>query len=407
MQYKFLEFFAGVGMVRLGLGKNWKCIWANDISSKKAEIYCANHGSEHFFLGDISKMKNIPSDADMAWASFPCQDLSLAGWRKGMTARRSGTYWSFWEHMSKMMFRGNRPPMIVLENVVGLIHNPDFISLCESLLALDMQFGALVIDAVHFIPQSRPRVFIVAIDRQVDVEDFVVTDPSKSIWFPEFLRAFKTSLPEHIQDAWRWWKLPVPSARVLPIEDIIEREPTGVSWNSDEETQRLLAMMTERNRAKINKALLEGGFRVGFLYKRVRKGIQRAEVRFDGVAGCLRTPRGGSSRQTVVIVENGRVRTRLLSPREAARLMGVPDDFWLPDSYNQAYEAMGDGVVVPVVAWLSEQLLLPLQRKISEYGDVVRGGQDTIHNNVIASSHRVAERIAEQWRMREYEEVRC
>jgi DNA (cytosine-5)-methyltransferase 1 len=92
----------------------------------------------------------------------------------------------------------------------------------------------------------------------------------------------------------------------------------------------------------------------------MRDGKQRAEVRFDGIAGCLRTPGGGSSRQTIIIVEGTKIRSRLLSPREAARFMGLTDAFKLPGTYNEAYKAMGDGVAATVVTALGEQLLLPL-----------------------------------------------
>src|SRR6185503_19158368 len=104
---------------------------------------------------------------------------------------------------------------------------------------------------------------------------------------------------------------------------------------------------------------------VGTVYRRSRpnengSNTQRAEIRFDQVSGCLRTPAGGSSRQTIVTVEGKRIRSRLLSPREAARLMGVPDDYPLPSNYNDAYHLFGDGVAVPVVRWLSRRLLLRL-----------------------------------------------
>src|SRR5262249_10297894 len=125
------------------------------------------------------------------------------------------------------------------------------------------------------------------------------------------------------------------------------------------ETNYLLSLMNGTNLEKVQAAKRGGGRHIGFLYKRIRDGVQRAEIRFDGIAGCLRTPKGGSSRQTVVIVEDGKVRSRLLSPREAARLMGVPDSFRLPKKYNDAYKAMGDGVAVPVVNWLSVHLLEP------------------------------------------------
>jgi DNA (cytosine-5)-methyltransferase 1 len=83
-------------------------------------------------------------------------------------------------------------------------------------------------------------------------------------------------------------------------------------------------------------------------------------VRLDGLAGCLRTPRGGSSRQVIVVVDGGEARTRLLTPREAARLMGLPDSYQLPKSATAALQVAGDGVAVPVVRWLAEQLLEPL-----------------------------------------------
>ena len=103
---------------------------------------------------------------------------------------------------------------------------------------------------------------------------------------------------------------------------------------------------------------------MGALFRRVRieAGVkrQRAEVRFDGVAGCLRTPRGGSSRQTVVIIESGVVRTRLISAREGARLMGLPDDFRLPKGATAGLKVVGDGVAAPVVRFLARHLLEPL-----------------------------------------------
>src|SRR4029077_8253325 len=135
-------------------------------------------------------------------------------------------------------------------------------------------------------------------------------------------------------------------------------------WHSESESQKLLRLMAPAHRKRVRDALRIGSRHVGTIYKRTRpneSGVmgQRAEVRFDGISGCLRTPVGGSSRQTVIIVENGRVKTRLLSPREAARLMGVPDNYPLPSGYNDAYHLFGDGLAVPVVSWLEDHLLWP------------------------------------------------
>ena len=92
--------------------------------------------------------------------------------------------------------------------------------------------------------------------------------------------------------------------------------------------------------------------------------MQRAEARFDGVSGCLRTPAGGSSRQFVIVVEKNRVRSRLISARETARLMGLPDEYVLPEKYNEAYHLTGDGVVVPAVRHIAAHVLEPLLRGI-------------------------------------------
>ena len=150
----FLDFFAGAGLVRLGLEPSWSCIWANDIDAKKKKVYEAHFGAQEFILGDVEGLvpKTLPVGADMAWASFPCQDLSLAGWRRGMKAERSGTYWAFWRLMRELFLQGKRPPIIAIENVTGILYGRDFLTLCQSLADLGMQFGPLVIDARRFPP---------------------------------------------------------------------------------------------------------------------------------------------------------------------------------------------------------------------------------------------------------------
>jgi DNA (cytosine-5)-methyltransferase 1 len=95
-------------------------------------------------------------------------------------------------------------------------------------------------------------------------------------------------------------------------------------------------------------------------YKRIRKDKQVLELRFDDIAGCLRTPAGGSSRQYLVIKQGQEWKTRILSPREAARLMGAPESFKLPGTCNDGYKALGDAVAAPVAAYLAKHLLAPL-----------------------------------------------
>jgi DNA (cytosine-5)-methyltransferase 1 len=297
-------------------------------------------------------------DADLAWASFPCQDLSVAGQRAGLSGERSSAYWGFWKAMSALRSAGRRPKVIVLENVPGLLRGPSFAAICDSLAALGMRFGALVMDASRFVPQSRSRVFIVAadVDRDLGPLAGVASDPSWSA--PALVRAASALSPKTAA-SWVWWRVPAPPGRSGGLDSALESHDEA-HWWPDGRTQSFLRLMSPRHRKKLEDFGSRHSPAVGLAYKRTRHGRQCAEVRVDGLAGCLRAPRGGSSRQIVALMEAGRLRARLLSPREAARLMGVPDTYSLPPRYNDAYHAMGDGVVVPVVRWLTAHLLEPL-----------------------------------------------
>jgi DNA (cytosine-5)-methyltransferase 1 len=98
-KHTFYEFFAGGGMAREGLGDEWQCLFANDFDAKKVEAYKANWGGGEIVCGDIHKLavSSLPGQADLAWASFPCQDLSLAGNGAGLKGERSGAFWGFWQ----------------------------------------------------------------------------------------------------------------------------------------------------------------------------------------------------------------------------------------------------------------------------------------------------------------------
>lgn len=350
----FFEFFAGGGMARLGLGEGWRCAFANEWCPKKARSYRANFaGSSELLVEDIAKVSidDLPGGPDLCWGSFPCQDLSLAGSRRGLAGERSGTFASFWRLMLDLAADGRKPPLIVLENVVGAITSnggSDFRQLAAAFEDAGYRFGPLVIDAVRFVPQSRPRLFVVAFDAAKPIPKRLETDPGS------LLGKFEPD------ENWVSWRLPEPPQRENSLQQLLERQP----WNSLAKTQNLLEMMSPVNRQKVAEAQLRGSRAIGAIYRRTRTEngarVQRAEVRFDDLSGCLRTPAGGSSRQTIIEVCGDQIRTRLLSAREAARLMGLPDSYQLPPSYNEAYHLAGDGVVVPVVSWLERHLLRPL-----------------------------------------------
>lgn len=376
--YTFLEFFAGGGMAREGLGDGWKCLFANDADERKGAAYAAAWGAEgvpppELIVRDVGRLglTDLPAErADLAWASFPCQDLSLAGLGAGLAGERSGTFMPFYMLMAKLREREIAPRTIVLENVCGLLTSHggnDFADICAMLGKLKYRFGAVVMDAVRFLPQSRPRLFIIAVDRELGVE--TTSGPTEN-WHPPRLRQAYSQLREDLRSDWLWLDLPVPPKRNVRLADLIEGAPRDVEWHSVGETQKLLSMMNDVNRAKVEHARSCSGREVGTIYKRTRteKGlrVQRAEVRFDNVAGCLRTPGGGSSRQTIMVIEEGSIRTRLISARETARLMGLPEHYPLPSRYNDAYHLTGDGVAVPVVRHIAEWILEPTLRKTHE-----------------------------------------
>ncbi len=91
-------------MARAGLGPQWKCLFANDIDEKKAASYAANWGRQGLQICDVADVRpsDLPETADLAWASFPCQDLSLAGSLVGLRGDRSGTFWPFWKLMEQL-----------------------------------------------------------------------------------------------------------------------------------------------------------------------------------------------------------------------------------------------------------------------------------------------------------------
>ena len=372
----FYEFFAGGGMARAGLGTAWTCLFSNDIDKKKADAYKDNWGSDEILVKDVGKVCTceLPSTPDLVWASFPCQDLSLAGMGAGLKGNRSGTFWPFWRLIQKLKSEGRGPKMVVLENVCGTLtsHNgADFRSLVEALRLGGYKCGALVVDASLFLPQSRPRLFIIGVQDDIEVgRTLVREEPDPQFHTQAVLSAYR-SLPERDKSAWLWWNLPVPAKRQKKFADLIEED---VPWHKPEITKSLLAMMSPINRAKVEKARKLSGKSVGAVYKRTRpdetgQKVQRAEVRFDDIAGCLRTPGGGSSRQSILLIEEGTVRSRLLSPREAARLMGLPERYILPEKYNDAYHLMGDGVAVPVVRHLARYILEPLLLSAKEKSD--------------------------------------
>jgi DNA (cytosine-5)-methyltransferase 1 len=353
MNPTFLEFFAGSGLVAEALKPRFNPAWANDFCEKKAAVYMANHSSP-FELRCIENIhgKDLPP-AVLAWASFPCQDLSLAGNMKGIEAERSGLVWQWLRVMDEM---SDRPMIVVAENVAGLVsadNGAHYVKLHIALVERGYLVGALMLDAARWLPQSRPRVFVVGAKAGIVSRKFCADGPTWA--HSQAITKICVDLP-----GWIWWKMPEPAPRNTTIEDIVEWDAPAFD---PEKISKTLALIPPHHKRKLNSAT---GIRAFPGYKRTRNGRQCLEIRFDSTAGCLRTPEGGSSRQFIILRDGGELKVRLLTVREAARLMGARDSYKIPGSYNDGYKAMGDAVAVPVARYLSTMLLYPLVRKAME-----------------------------------------
>ena len=338
------EFFAGSGLVAYGLKGMFRPVWSNDICPKKASIYKANFAGSHFVLDDIKNISgaSLPY-AHLSWASFPCQDLSLAGSLGGIDAKRSGLVWEWLRILGEMTAP---PAILVIENVAGLLSTnsgANYSKLHYALLALGYKSGAMLIDAAHFVPQSRPRVFVIAVRKDIPIPD-ELRDTGANWLHNKAASNLGSILPE-----WIWWRADKPQRRKKHLTDIVD---FTLPYDKDD-TLKLISPR-HQERLDASESIIATG------YRRTRHGKQCMELRFDGVAGCLRTPEGGSSKQFLVVKKNGELHARLLSPRETARLMGAPDSYNLPETNNDGYKAMGDAVALPVATFVGREFLMKL-----------------------------------------------
>lgn len=368
-------------MVRAGLGPGWTCAFANDFDPRKARSYRANWGDDGVLtVSDVNAVRSsdLPGRADLMWGSFPCQDLSEAGAGAGLRGARSSAFFPFWNLVTRLSSERREPRLVAIENVRGALSadaGAGFGAICAAFAGAGYRFGPLMIDAALFVPQSRPRLFVIGAAPDVPIAGSALAESHRPPFHTSRLLESVNSLPVAVREKAVWWNVPTPPLRNLRFSDIIEDSVPTSAWRWDAQTQDLLALMAPIHLAKVE-ALRDAGVRaVGAVFRRTRirpEGgrVQRAEVRFDDVAGCLRTPGGGSSRQTVLLIENGAVRSRLLTPRETARLMGLPDDYILPGNANEAYHLTGDGVVTHVVRHLARSLFEPLLANCSS-GEVI------------------------------------
>ena len=140
-------------------------------------------------------------------------------------------------------------------------------------------------DAIHFWPQSRPRLFIVAVRDEIPFSSRLVSPDPTSCWHPNTLRRAFDGIPEYLKASWVWWRLPIPERRTVELTGIVDPLASGLAWDTKEQTDRLLGQMSDLNLEKVAQAKAMKRRVIGMLYRRTRKdetgqSVQRAEVRF-------------------------------------------------------------------------------------------------------------------------------
>ncbi len=351
--FRVAEFFAGIGLVRLAFEQEGGAIvFANDIDPQKLEMYSENFGDADFALGDIHALSAdaVPS-AEVYTASFPCNDLSIAGAMAGLDGKESGAFWGLIRILEAKRDASELPKVVLLENVPGFLMSREGKDLETALLTLNrLGYGVdlLVIDAAKFVPQSRARLFVIA---QLGAEgsDVFGLAPSsvRTKSLVDFILSRRTTIRWTIRD------LPPLPNHALRLSDILEDlKPDDKAWWDEERAAYFMNQLSERH-ARLAQEMISGKrYSYATAFRRVRNGRSMAELRTDGIAGCLRTPRGGSGRQILFKAGRGARQVRLLTARECARLQGVPENYRISTPLNQALFGFGDAVCVPVVAWI-------------------------------------------------------
>ena len=352
---RFAEFFAGIGLVREAIEPlGWECVFANDIAPTKAEMYTTRFGSDHLLVGDVHDLSvsEIPADVELLTASFPCIDLSLAGNRSGLAGRHSGTIWPFLDLVDGLGRQGALPSALLLENVTGLLSSEggrDLRAICERIGKLGYLVDIVVMDAKWFTPQSRPRLFVVALRSDL-VAGAALRSGDPSMLRPRSIRQF-----QRVNRDLPFMELALPEpprGTPLRLAAVLDDVPgDNASWWPGERVEALVAAMAPRHRERVEGLLAGERDGVTTMFRRVRAGRTVGEVRADRLAGCLRTPHGGSSVQFLVDCRSGTARIRPLNGREYARLQGAWD-FPIDVGDRQAWLGFGDAVCVPAVRWL-------------------------------------------------------
>lgn len=314
-RFTFIDLFAGIGGFRWALerGLGGKCVYSSEWDKYAQQTYLANFGGA--VDGDITKRDpaEIP-DHDILTAGFPCQPFSIAGVSKANALGRKhgfehATQGTLFFNVAKII-DVKRPRAFILENVKNLKSHDQgrtFQVITNTLTELGYHWDARVIDARHWVPQHRERIFVVGFRQKSDLARFV-------------------------------W--PTPPAQPQRFGSILEKS-VDPKYTLSNKLWGYLQQYAQKHKAAGN------GFGYGLTHR-------------SGVARTLSARYYKDGSEVLVARRSGN--PRRLTPRECARLMGYPDEFKIVCSDTRAYKQFGNSVVRPVVQAISERLLAATQR---------------------------------------------
>jgi DNA (cytosine-5)-methyltransferase 1 len=329
--FRFIDLFAGIGGFRLAFEEyRTECVFTSEIDKFCRETYEENFGDEP--EGDIKEIdeNNIP-DHEILLGGFPCQSFSLAGVSKKNSLGREHGFDD--EETGNLFFdiarvlKAKQPVSFLLENVKHLKNHDSgqtFDVIQNILDDVGYKFFYKVIDARHYVPQHRERIFIAGFRKnqfpQLNLENELYNNDGFS--FPD--------PPEEEQD----------------VRNILE-ENVDDKYTLSDKLWNYLQDYKEKHRKKGN------GFGFGMIEPGEDKITRTLSARYH---------KDGSE---ILIKQEGNKNPRRLTPRECARLMGFPEDFKIPVSDTQAYQQFGNSVVVPVVEAIAGNMM-----------DVLEDGQE-------------------------------
>lgn len=308
--YTMIDLFAGIGGTRLGFHQTGKVrvVFTSEIDAFAQKTYSANFGDE--IVGDITRIDTIDiPNHDILVGGFPCQAFSQAGLKRGFDDTRGTLFFDI-----ARILRDKRPKAFLLENVKNLVshnHGNTFQVIMQTLDDLDYEVTPMLFKAKDFgVPQNRERIYLVGFDRKK-------------------VRNYKD------------FTSPVPPCTDTRVGQILEKDVDEKYTISD-----TLWAGHQRRKAENKKAGKGFGYSL-FNAKSPYTNTISARYYKDG--------------SEILIEQKGR-NPRKITPREAARLQGFPEDFIIPVSDTQAYKQFGNSVAVPVINAIATQIIQVLEK---------------------------------------------